>query len=133
MKSGWTVSIIRRGGVLPIVCALVLSVEYSEPSLAQTAQAYREQANTLARSKSWEDAIAAYRKALELDPNDALTHYDLALALKYKGDTKQAVEEFEAAIRLKPGWAEAHFGLGATLYDLHDQAGALREFTCTTT
>src|ERR1700689_5188283 len=118
MKSGWTISLIPRRGVLPIVCALVLSVEYSEASLAQTAQAYREQANALARSKSWEQAVAAYRKLLELDPNDAVTHYDLALALKYKGDTKQAVEEFEAAIRLKPVWAEAHFGLGAALYEL---------------
>src|SRR5580704_6918881 len=127
MKSGCTVSVIRRRGVLPIVCALVLSVGYSEPSLAQTAQAYREQANALARSRSWEQAVAAYRKVLELDPNDAVTHYDLALALKYKGDTKQAVEEFEVAIRPKPVWGEAHYGLGAALYDLHDQAGALKE------
>jgi tetratricopeptide (TPR) repeat protein len=116
MKCGWTVSIIRRGGLLPIVSALVLSLVHSEPSLAQTAQAYREQADALARSKSWEEAIAAYRKVLELDPNDGLTQYDLAFAQKYKGDTKQAVEEFEAAIRLKPVWAEAHFGLGAALY-----------------
>ena len=102
-------------------------LRYSGPSLAQTAQVYRQQANTFARSKSWDEAIAAYRKVLELDPNDALTHYDLAFALKYKGDTKQAVEEFEVAIRLKPGWGEAHYGLGAALYDLHDQAGALKE------
>src|SRR5580704_7589895 len=94
MKSGCTVSVIRRRGVLPIVCALVLSVGYSEPSLAQTAQAYREQANALARSRSWEEAVAAYRRVLELEPNDAITHYNLALALKYKGDKKQAVEEF---------------------------------------
>src|SRR5450432_2189766 len=128
MKCGWTVSIIHRGGLLPIVSALVLSLVASGPSLAQTAQVYRERANTLARSKSWDAAIVAYRKVLELDPNDALTHYELAFALKDKGDTKQAVEEFEAAIGLKPGWGEAHYGLGAVLYDLHDQAGALKEF-----
>jgi len=69
MKSGCTVSVIRRRGVLPIVCALVLSVEYSEPSLAQTAQAYREQADALARSKSWEQAVAAYRSQLPLEPD----------------------------------------------------------------
>jgi tetratricopeptide (TPR) repeat protein len=128
MKSGWTVSNIHRGGLLPIVSALAFSLVHSGPSLAQTAQVYREQASTLARSKSWDEAIAAYRRAVELDPNDALTHYDLAFALKYKGDTKQAVEEFETAIRLKPGWGEAHYGLGAALYDLHDQAEALKEF-----
>ncbi|MGB9431303.1 MAG: tetratricopeptide repeat protein, partial [Candidatus Acidiferrum sp.] len=127
MKSGSTDLIIHRGGLLPIVSALILSLAYAGPSLAQTAQVYRQQASTFAHSKSWDEAIAAYRKALNLEPNDALTHYDLALALTYKGETKQAVEEFEAAVRLKPTWGEAHYGLGAALYELHDQAGALKE------
>ena len=46
------------------------------------------------KPRSWDEAIVAYHKALELEPNDALTHYNLALALNYKGDAKQAVEEF---------------------------------------
>ena len=128
MKCGWTDSIIRRGGLLPIVSALVLSLACSRPALAQTAQVYRQQADTFARSKSWDEAIAAYRKALELDPNDALTHYDLALALNYNGDTKQAVEEFESAIRLKPGWGRGPLWSWVPLcMTLHDQAGALKE------
>jgi tetratricopeptide (TPR) repeat protein len=86
------------------VSILVFTLADARSLLAQTAESYRQQATEFARSKSWDEAIAAYRKALELDPNDALTHYDLALALHYKGDTKQAVEEFESAIRLKPGW-----------------------------
>src|ERR1022692_3355768 len=84
---------------------------------AQTAETYRRQAVVDSRQKSWDQAIANYRKALELDPNDALTHYNLALALKYKGDAQQAVEEFEATLRLKPKWGDAHYGLGATWYD----------------
>ena len=110
-------------------CAVVLCVVSAEPArvLGQTAQAYRQQANAFAQSKSWDEAIAAYRKVLGLEPNDAVAHYDLALALKYKGETKQAAEEFESAVRLKPGWCEAHFGLGATLYEVQDQAGALKE------
>ncbi len=127
MKCGWTDSIIRRGGLLAIVSALVLTLACSRPALAQTAQAYRQQADTFVRSKSWDEAITAYRKALELDPNDALTHYDLALAFNYKGDTKQAVEEFQSAIQLKPGWGQAHYSLGVALYTLHDQAGARKE------
>ena len=47
-------------------------------------------------------AADAYRKALALEPNDASTHYNLALALKYKGDARPATEEFEAALLLKP-------------------------------
>jgi len=37
-----------------------------------------------------------YQKALELEPNDSDTHYNLALALKYKGEPQQSADEFEA-------------------------------------
>ncbi len=94
---------------------------------AQTAETYRRDATEFARQKSWDQAIANYRKALELEPNDALTHYNLALALKYKGEARQAVDEFEAALRLKPKWADAQYGLGAAWYDLHDQSAAVKE------
>ena len=79
------------------------------------------------QQKSWDQAIASYRKALALDPNDPSTHYNLALTLKYSGAARQSAEEFEAALRLKPDWADAHYGLGAAWYDLHDQVAALKE------
>src|SRR5271170_4704437 len=97
------------------------------PCFAQTTETYRQQAIEESRHKFWDQAIANYRKALELEPKDALTHYNLALALKYKGDAVQAVPEFEAAIRLKPKWADAHYGLGAAWYDLHQPDAALKE------
>src|SRR5207249_5461707 len=102
-----------------VLFLLVLGLLFAAPSFAQTAEAYRQRAVELSRNKSWDQAIAAYREALALEPNDALTHYNLALALKYKGDAKLAADEFEAALRLKPKWADAHYALGATWYDLH--------------
>src|SRR5438552_14689605 len=114
-----------------MVFLLVLSLPFSTPTLAQTAQSYRQRAIELSRNKSWDQAIASYHKALDLEPNDPDTHYNLALSLKYRGDAKQAVEEFEAALRLKPKWADAHYGLGATWYDLGDQATALKELHTT--
>src|SRR3984893_18040124 len=112
-----------------LVFLLTWGFLFSAPSSAQTAQSYRQQAVELSRNKSWDQAIASYRKALDLEPNDPDTHYNLALTLKYKGDAKQAVKEFEAALRLKPKWADAHYGLGATWYDLNDQAAALKEMS----
>src|SRR6266478_4277220 len=109
---------LERRRLLVFLLALVRL--FPAPTLAQTAQSYRQQAIELSRNKSWDQAIASYHKALDLEPNDPDTHYNLALTLKYKGDAKQAVEEFEAALRLKPKWADAHYGLGATWYDLHD-------------
>src|ERR1700757_3476028 len=107
--------------------SLFLALVMAASGFAQTAETYRRDATELARQKSWDQAIANYRKALELEPKDALTHYNLALALKYKGEPRQAVDEFEAALRLKPKSAEVHYGLGATWYDLHDQSAAVKE------
>src|SRR5258708_16286774 len=106
---------------------LLLLCILAAPCFAQTAESYRRQAIEESRKKSWDQAIADYRKALELEPNDPLTHYNLALALKYRGEPQQAVNEFEAALRLKPKWADAQYGLGAARYDLHDQPAAAKE------
>src|SRR5947209_3786483 len=110
-----------------LIWALCLFLLHSSESTAQTAAEYRKRATQLAQSKSWDDAIATYRKGLSLDPKDALTHYDLALALKYKGENREALKEFEAAVELRPKWAEAHYGLGAIWYELQNQAAALDE------
>ena len=109
---------------LSALCLLV--VIHPERIRAQTAAAYRQRATEMSRAKSWDDAIANYRSALALEPNDAVTHYDLALALKYKGETREALKEFEAAVALRPKWAAALYGLGSVWYDLNDQTAALK-------
>ena len=106
------------------LCLLVLILPAK--ALAQTAEAYRKRAAELSQAKSWDDAIANYSKALEIEPNDALTHYNLALALKYKGETRDALKEFQAALELRPKWAEAYYGLGSVWYDLKDQDAAMK-------
>jgi NAD(P)-dependent dehydrogenase (short-subunit alcohol dehydrogenase family) len=45
----------------------------------EDATGYRKEALAFSQSKQWDRAIADYRKALALEPNDAETHYDLAL------------------------------------------------------
>src|SRR5438046_10757437 len=127
MKCGWANRLLLGYGRAHIVSARAPTLTLSGVTAAQAAQSYRQRAIELARNKSWDQAIASYHKALDLEPNDSETHYNLALTLKYKGDAKQAVEEFEATLRLKPKWADAHYALGATWYDLNDQAAALKE------
>src|SRR6202043_2937236 len=104
--------------------SLFLALMMAACCFAQTAETYRRDATEFARQKSWDQAISSYRKVLQVEHNDALTHYDLALALKYKGEPKQAVDEFETALHLKPKWGDAQYGLGAAFYDLHDLPAA---------
>src|ERR1700739_3850435 len=95
------------GGLWAMTFVLALGLTLAETSLAQTAEQYRQRAIELSRNKSWDEAVTSYRKALEFEPDDALTHYNLALTLKYKGNARQAVEEFETTLRLKPKWSAA--------------------------
>src|SRR5262245_25453606 len=111
-----------RGMVLVLAGFVVIPSSY-----AQTFEQYRQRAIESSRAKSWDDAIANYRRALDFEPNDALTRFNLALALKYKGHARQAVDEFESVIGLRPKWAEAHFGLGATWLELNELAAARKE------
>src|SRR5258708_15456872 len=113
MKRSLTRSQSKFGFFRQMALALTLGISLPALLTAQTAQSYRQQAADFARSKSWDEAIAAYRKAIEISPNDSVTHYDLALVLQHTGAPRQAVEEFESAVRLKPTWAEAHYALGA--------------------
>ena len=89
--------------VVLVASALLLSA----PCFSQTAESYRKQAIELSRQKSWDAAIADYRKALELEPSDADTHYNLALALKYKGEPKQAADGKRCRHEDEPHGAEA--------------------------
>ena len=49
-----------------------------------------------------EGAIAKFKEALKLSPNYAPAHFQLALALRQKGDATQAAEEFKKAGQLDP-------------------------------
>ncbi len=49
-----------------------------------------------------DEAIAAYRAALRLDPNEGAARYSLATSLEAKGELVAARKEFKKALRLSP-------------------------------
>ena len=49
-----------------------------------------------------EQEIAAYQKALSLDPSIAAAHSNLGLALEKQGKLEEAIGELEIAVRLDP-------------------------------
>jgi TolB-like protein len=51
-------------------------------------------------------ALAAARRAIEIDPGDARAHMGLAIALATQGDLVASEAEFDTALRLNPGDAE---------------------------
>ncbi len=75
-----------------------------------------------------DDAIAEYRKAIELAPRDAAPHSSLGAALSDQGKTDDAIAEYRKAIELAPRDAAPHSSLGAALNDQHKTDEAIAEY-----
>ncbi|MEA2887443.1 MAG: hypothetical protein QOD11_1803 [Bradyrhizobium sp.] len=86
-------------------------------SWAQTALGYLAM-----MERRTEESIAAFRRAVELNPNSATAHGDLSRGLAFAGHDREAIAHAEDAIRLSPmdpdmalflgGIAVAHYGAG---------------------
>jgi tetratricopeptide (TPR) repeat protein len=73
-----------------------------------SALAYAEQGEILLIKGEFSEAAKALRSALELNPSDAKSHYDLAVALIQLNDKKSAIQQLNAAIQTGAGtnWAQ---------------------------
>lgn len=65
-----------------------------------------------------DQAIACYRRALEIKPDYAEAHYHLGQALFDRGEAGAAVEPYRRALALKPQLVAAHHNLGMALKQL---------------
>ncbi|MCP4694811.1 MAG: tetratricopeptide repeat protein [Desulfobacterales bacterium] len=71
-------------------------------------------------------AIEAYRKALEITPDNADVLTDLGVMYRRKGQPEKAVQSFDKAIAVNPGHNVPRFNKGIVLmHDLNDHDGAI--------
>lgn len=75
-----------------------------------------------------ESAIEAYRKAVQLDPQNDIAHIELGELLERRGEIPEAVAEFREAIRSAPGGPRPHFRLADALRKQGDLDGAIAEY-----
>jgi len=68
-----------------------------------------------AQSGELDQAAAAFRKAVEVDPTDAEAWDSLGVVLVRAGDEARGVEAFRRALRAVPGHREAHRNLAVVL------------------
>lgn len=87
--------------------------------LLQTSLDYTVRGTRALDARRWPEAIALFRRGLELSPQDPILHLNLGTALYLSGETASAVGQFEEAVRLLPGYPKAHFTLGV----IFDAAG----------
>jgi len=83
------------------------------------------------RSRRWEDARRAFRKALDIDGDSAVAHDGLASALLRLGKPTEAAEHSLIAVGLLHHFPGAHHRLGIALTRLHMYERAIEAFETT--
>ncbi len=54
----------------------------------------------MAKMNLWREAMFRFQRAVQIDPNDAMAHNNLAVAYEANGDFENAMKEYREALRL---------------------------------
>lgn len=86
-------------------------------------------ADTYAKAKENDKAIATYQEAIAADPTSAGMHNNLGNVYANTGKTEMAKQEFQKAAEIDPaGAAQYYFNLGAVLYNTGKMDDAAEAF-----
>ncbi len=77
----------------------------SEPAILSSM--YNGLGNALDDSGKFDEAVDSFRQAIEFEPDNALPHFDLALALYGQEQFDEAIQECRLAVQLDPNYAAA--------------------------
>jgi tetratricopeptide (TPR) repeat protein/predicted nucleic acid-binding Zn-ribbon protein len=84
--------------------------------------------STLKNQGNLDAAIVTYKAAIELSPQDADLHYNLASAYKANNMHEKAIEEYNKALNLKPGFSNAHYNVAIVYAQIGQNNRAIQHF-----
>jgi tetratricopeptide (TPR) repeat protein len=117
---------LRRRGDVDVPAADPLMAELG--GLLQNAQAFEVRGSEALARREWATAITNLRQAIELAPNNAMTHLNLGTAMYLSGDGHGALAEFQEAVRLSPGLPKARYSIGVLMETNGQDREATEEF-----
>lgn len=91
-------------------------------------EAHYNLGSMLQAKKDLEGALAEYRTAAQLKPQDPVANNALGAALVAAGHPEQASEYLRTALKARPDYFEAHYNLGFALAQQEDFAAATEQF-----
>ena len=84
-------------------------------SLVGGARPHLKAGTRAAESGDLAGAIQSFQRALSIDPEDPLAHYNLGLALARSGQLEAGIAHFRLAVTHDPDYRDAHYNLAAAL------------------
>lgn len=115
----------KRGSVAPQLQDPMLQ---AATVVLDSAVSYESIGMQALRQQDWQGAVQAFRRGLDVAPDDPSLRYWMASAMIAGGDAAGAIREFETIVRTHPDYAKAHFSLGAVYDQQGKAADALREY-----
>jgi tetratricopeptide (TPR) repeat protein/TolB-like protein len=104
------------------------SAEQAERRNLDLAQVHRVAGLHLANGGYYEQAEAAYRRAIELEPDDAENYRRLGQVFEKNNRKEEALAAFQTAVSLQPNYYRAHIELGAYHYNRAEYIQAVVPF-----
>ncbi|MFP5235402.1 MAG: tetratricopeptide repeat protein [Acidobacteriota bacterium] len=88
---------------------------------APAAEFYRlmDEADALQQKRDYAGAVAGWRKALAMYPDDAKANNDLGSALTMAGRPAEAIPYLQRAIAANPNFSDAYYNLGTAYVGVH--------------
>ena len=75
-----------------------------------------------------DEAIAAYTKALSINPNYVEAYYNMGVTLRQQGKLDEAIEAYAKALSINPNYAGACYNMGNALKDQGRLDGAIEAY-----
>jgi len=89
--------------LLPAVFGLLLAAGCSHGGNTQLPAAQENFGVQMARMSLWREAMFRFQRAVQMNPEDAMAHNNLAVAYEANGDFDNAAREYREAMRLDKG------------------------------
>src|SRR5438045_4394616 len=93
---------LRRA--LPLLLLIpIIGCSHGSSSHLERPSAQQDFGVEMARMNLWREAEFRFKRAVELNPSDAMAHNNLAVAMEANGDFDNALKEYREALRLDRG------------------------------
>lgn len=118
---------VQRNTIWENNIVFMTDIIQKNPEVPYLYRAYGTRANALVSNNQLIEALTDYKKAVELNPSEALTYLNRSLLHTRMNHYSEAITDLNTAIKLQPNAAMMYVKRALAKYALQDNTGALHD------